>query len=494
MLSWLFPSGEASSSHLLRLDNINAQVKRCQYDVRGEIYLAAVKRAEENKEVIYTNVGNPHAVGEMPLTFIREVLSLMMFPSLLKKPNVSQLFASDAIARAKNYLRHINGGLGAYSDSRGHAIVRKEVADFISARDSIASDPNNIFLSNGASECVRMVLNVAISGPNDGVMVPIPQYPLYSASIALYGGQLVGYYLDEDNSWALDIGALQEALDSARSKSINVKAMVFINPGNPTGACLTADNLRAVLQFCYANRLVLLADEVYQENVYNPKRPFVSSRAALSTMPEEVQRSTELISFHTVSKGPYGECGLRGGYMELYNIDQDVKDQMYKLASINLSPNIIGQVALGLMVNPPRPGDASHSLFAQERNQVIQSLKRRAKMMTEMFNSLEGVTCQETEGAMYSFPRIELPTRFVEYCSTINKSPDVQYCLELLNETGLSCVPGSGFKQRDGTFHFRTTILPKEKIFGDILSRFTSFHKGFMRRYSGSTSNLKSRL
>jgi aspartate/methionine/tyrosine aminotransferase len=114
--------------------------------------------------------------------------------------------------------------------------------------------------------------------------------------------------------------------------------------GNPTGACLTADNLRAVLQFCRKNRLVLLADEVYQENIYNPRRPFVSARAALATLPQEVQAETELISFHTVSKGPYGECGLRGGYMELFNIDPAVVDQLYKLASINLSPNVVGQV------------------------------------------------------------------------------------------------------------------------------------------------------
>jgi aspartate/methionine/tyrosine aminotransferase len=99
-----------------------------------------------------------------------------------------------------------------------------------------------------------------------------------------------------------------------------------------------------VLQFCRKNRLVLLADEVYQENIYNPRRPFVSARAALATLPQEVQAETELISFHTVSKGPYGECGLRGGYMELFNIDPAVVDQLYKLASINLSPNVVGQV------------------------------------------------------------------------------------------------------------------------------------------------------
>ena len=99
-----------------------------------------------------------------------------------------------------------------------------------------------------------------------------------------------------------------------------------------------------MLRFCHTNRLLLLADEVYQENIYNPRRPFVSCRAALATLPQDIQASTELISFHTISKGPYGECGLRGGYMELYNIDPEVVDQLYKLASVNLSPNVVGQV------------------------------------------------------------------------------------------------------------------------------------------------------
>lgn len=179
----------------------------------------------------------------------------------------------------------------------------------------------------------------------------------------------------------------------------------------------------------------------------------------LNTMPEPYKSRTEIASFHTVSKGAYGECGLRGGYMELHNMCPRLADEIYKVCSINLCPNVPGQVALGLMLNPPKPGDFSYEQFRAEKDGVLESLKRRARMITDAFNSLEGVTCQETDGAMYSFPQITLPPAFIAKAKKMGKEPDTLYCLELLDETGLSCVPGSGFKQAPGTFHLRTTIL-----------------------------------
>ena len=273
-----------------------------------------------------------------------------MAPFLLEHPQVNTMFPPDAIARAKNYLAHIKGGLGAYSDSKGNPYIRQEIANFISRQAGVPSDPENIFISNGASECARMLLYAMIRGPSDGILVPIPQYPLYSASIALYGGELVPYYLDEDNGWSLDIAELQRSLDAARAKGILTRALVFINPGNPTGQCLTEQNVKDLLTFCYDNRLVVCADEVYQENIYDASRPFVSARKVLASLPEPYRSGTEIASFHTVSKGAYGECGLRGGYMELHNFDPEVSDEIYKTASINLCPNVPGQVALGKII------------------------------------------------------------------------------------------------------------------------------------------------
>ena len=187
-----------------------------------------------------------------------------MSPFLLDHPQVHTMFPPDAIERAKIYLANIKGGLGAYSDSRGNPFIRREVADFIERQHGVVSDPDTIFIANGASECVRNVLKTLIRGPSDGIMVPIPQYPLYSAAIALFNGELVPYYLDEDSTWALDVEEMQRSLQEARSKGICVRALVFINPGNPTGQCLSEENLRDLIHFCYNNRLVLMADEVYQ--------------------------------------------------------------------------------------------------------------------------------------------------------------------------------------------------------------------------------------
>lgn len=382
----------------LSLATINENMRKCKYEVRGEIYLAAQKRAQQGKEVIYLNVGNPQALGQFPLTFNREVMALMMAPFLMDSPQASTLFAPDAVARARLYLSKLKGGLGAYSDSKGNPYIRQEIADFITRQSSMPSNPENIFLSNGASECARMVLYALIRGSTDGIMVPIPQYPLYSASIALYGGELVPYYLDENNGWALDIDELRRSINAARAKGILCRALVFINPGNPTGQCLTEENIRDLIQFCHENRLVLCADEVYQENIYTSTHPFISARKVLGTMEEPYRSGTELVSFHTVSKGAYGECGLRGGYMELHNMDSAVVDEIYKIASINLCPNVPGQVALGLMVNPPKPGDFSYDRFMREKSELIDSLRRRARKITDAFNAMEGVVCQETEG------------------------------------------------------------------------------------------------
>lgn len=443
----------------LTVETMNENMRKCRYEVRGEIYLAGLRRSQQGKEIINLNVGNPQALGQKPLTFNRQVLALLMAPFLLEDPIVANTFPADAVSRARTYLSKLNGGLGAYSDSKGNPFIRQEISDFITRQTGQPSSPDNIFVSNGASECARMLLAALIRGPTDGIMVPIPQYPLYSASIALYGGELVPYFLDEANGWALNVAELQKSIDQARAKGILCRALVFINPGNPTGQCLTEENIRDLIVFCHNNRLILCADEVYQENIYNTQRPFISARKVLGTMQEPYKSGLELVSFHTVSKGAYGECGLRGGYMELHNMDPDVVTEIYKVASINLCPNVPGQVALGLMVNPPKPGDPSYALFRKEKDSLIESLKKRAQMITNAFNSLEGVVCQATEGAMYSFPRITLPPAAIAAAKAKGKAPDVLYCLELLEETGLSCVPGSGFQQAPGTFHIRTTIL-----------------------------------
>jgi len=177
---------------------------------------------------------------------------------------VDKMFPKDAIERAKKLNAHFGGAVGAYTDSRGSAAIRQEVADFIAQRDGYPADANNIFLTDGASVSVRYVLNAVLRDEKDSILVPIPQYPLYSASIQLYGGTLLPYHLKESAGWSMDLDELRDSIRSARENGQNVRALVFINPGNPTGQCLTKDNLKDLVKLAYQEGLVLLADEVYQ--------------------------------------------------------------------------------------------------------------------------------------------------------------------------------------------------------------------------------------
>lgn len=459
-----------------------------QYDVRGEIYLTAQDRLAAGKQVIFTNVGNPHQMGEKPLTFPRQVLALASCPWMLEQPEVLKSFPKDAIERAKFYISQFKGGIGAYSDSRGHMCVREECAGFISRRDAPAPPANaeHIFLTNGAGAGVSMVLQAIIRDRDDCVLVPKPQYPLYSACIAQFGGGILSYDLDEGANWSLDLASIRNQVHEARKYGKRIRGLVVINPGNPTGQCLSRETLCALFQLADdEGGFPIMADEVYQENVYQPeKRPFVSLRSALYSMGEPAWSSNELISFHTVSKGAFGECGMRAGYIHMQNIDQRTVDILYKVQSVQLSPVVPSQIIMGVMCNPPKPGDASYESFMKERTGIIESLKRRAVFIAETFNSLEGMSCSQPEGAMYALPQIRLPPGAVTAAQNAGKSPDLFYALALLHEVGICVVPGKAFGQADGTFHFRTTILAPESEMQAIREKFTTFHKGFMAKYA----------
>jgi len=138
---------------------------------------------------------------------------------------------------------------------------------------------------------------------------------------------------------------------------------------------------------------------------------------------------------------------------------------------------------MGLSCNPPKKGDPSFEKYNEEKNTILSSLKRRAQKLVTTLNQLEGVSCQPANGSMYAFPQITIPERAVKEASSLGKSADMFYCLELLKETGICVVPGSGFGQKDGTWHFRTTFLPKEEHIDAVNERMTSFHKNFMSKY-----------
>lgn len=472
----------------LKTSSINPAVLSAEYAVRGELVLRAAAIKKENfKSVPYDkllecNIGNPQAVGQQPLSFGRQVLSLMLCPPLLEQPGVEKLFAHDAIARAKEYLAAIPNGLGAYSESQGFAIVRDQVANFIERRDGHPANPGDIFLTDGASKGVGFLLSLVLRGRSDGVLVPIPQYPLYSASLALQEAHMLGYELDEAANWAMPVPMLEAKLAEAKANGVETRALVVINPGNPTGNCLTKANMEEIVAFCAKHDLVLMADEVYQENTFVEGLPFFSFKKVLRDMGPAAP-PVQLVSFHSTSKGFLGECGMRGGYFELVNFDPEVQAQLLKLVSIGLCSNTLGQVATGLMVQPPAQGDASYATYSEEKDAILASMRRRAQRLVDGLNALEGVTCNAAQGAMYAFPQITLPPKAIAAAEVAGKVPDTFYALALLEETGIVVVPGSGFGQKAGTWHFRTTFLPPEDEMGAVVERMATFHKEFMDKY-----------
>ncbi|XP_066569796.1 alanine aminotransferase 2 [Amia ocellicauda] len=477
---------------VLTMETLNPHIVAVEYAVRGPIVMKAGEIETELHqgvkkpftEVIKANIGDAHAMGQQPITFLRQVVALCTCPELLDSP----VFPEDAKMRARRILQGCAGkSIGSYSASQGLSCIREDIAMYMEQRDQgVPTNPDNIYLSTGASDGIVSILKLLVTGEGTsrtGVMIPIPQYPLYSAAISELGAVQVNYYLDEDHCWALDVNELHKALSAAK-KYCNPKVLCIINPGNPTGQVQSKKCIEEVINFAYEEKLFLLSDEVYQDNVYSPDCQFHSFKKVLYEMGPEYYNTVELASFHSTSKGYMGECGFRGGYMEVINLDAEVKAQMVKLLSVRLCPPVSGQAAMDVVVNPPRPGEPSFELFAKEKNSVLNTLAEKAKLTEKILNTVPGIKCNPVQGAMYAFPRIFIPPNAVEEAKTLGMPPDMLYCLRLLEETGICIVPGSGFGQKEGTYHFRMTILPPTEKLKLLLEKVKEFHINFLQHYS----------
>ncbi|MCJ1268631.1 hypothetical protein MMC22_008519 [Lobaria immixta] len=482
----------------LNINNINPHIKEAKYAVRGELatraeaYRARLaeghSKSSQDKplpfdKVIAANIGNPQQLQQKPITFFRQVLSILEYPPLLENEKALKDgfgYKQDVIDRAKWLLSEVQS-VGAYSQSQGAPAIRRSIAQFLERRDGYPAEPENIFLSAGASAGVNTLLNIICAKPETGILVPIPQYPLYTATLAVLNARCVPYFLEEGKAWGTDIGAIREAHKKAKSEGTDVRAIVVINPGNPTGASLSTEDVRSVLEFAAEERLVVLADEVYQTNVFIGK--FTAFKKVLRDLQKEDPKkyeNLELASLNSVSKGMVGECGHRGGYYEFVGFDPEVAAQIYKLVSITLCSPVIGQCLVELMVNPPKDGDPSYPLYKQEYDDISHGLHKRALALFDAFKQMEGVECQEPQGSMYLFPSITIPKKAVEQAKRENRQPDEFYCFKLLDATGICIVPGSGFGQKEGTLHFRTTFLaPGTEWVGKI----TKFHEEFMAEF-----------
>ncbi|XP_071676368.1 alanine aminotransferase 2 isoform X1 [Lolium perenne] len=441
------------------------------------------------QEIIYCNLGNPQALGQRPITFFREVLSLCDNPTLLHRDEARMLFSPCAIKRARKIIEAMPGrDSGPYTPSQGIRSLRQSVADGIAGRDGYPSRPEHIFLTDGASSAINLTMQMLIRSEEDGILCPLPEYPLYSASIILHGGTMVPYNLSEARDWGLEIFEVKRSLEEARICGLTVRAMVVINPGNPTGQVLPITNQEEIVEFCRKEGLVLLADEVYQENVYVEDKKFNSFKKVARSLGYS-ENDISIVSYHSASMGYYGECGRRGGYMEICGFGEGVIGAICRVASMTLCPNIGGQILTSLVMDTPKVGDDCFERFLAEKENIHLSLVKRAKTLEDAFCSLEGVTCNKIEGSIYLFPRIHLPAAAIKAAKTEGVSPDIFYACRLLDDAGIVVVPGSGFHQisgrnrASGTWHIRCTILPGEDKIKDMISRLKAFHEAFMNEF-----------
>lgn len=272
---------------------------------------------------------------------------------------------------------------------------------------------------------------------------------------------------------------LEKQFAKATKEGLEVKALAMINPGNPSGNVMTHCDIQIIAEFCAEKGIVLLADEVYQTNVYAEGAEFVSAKKVTLDCG---LKNLQLASFHSTSKGLLGECGRRGGLMELHHIDPYVQSQLYKLASSDLCSGVVGQLMTSLMVKPPLPGDESYELFEEENRIIFEGLKERSQKLVEGLNSIPGINCTPAEGAMYAFPRIEIPDKAIEKAKELGTTPDNLYALSLLDHTGICVVPASGFGQAKGRVGFRTTFLHPDTL--KAVDLFRQHHELFVKEYS----------
>eukprot|EP00577_Skeletonema_sp_RCC1716_P006234 CAMPEP_0113391502 /NCGR_PEP_ID=MMETSP0013_2-20120614/10753_1 /TAXON_ID=2843 ORGANISM="Skeletonema costatum, Strain 1716" /NCGR_SAMPLE_ID=MMETSP0013_2 /ASSEMBLY_ACC=CAM_ASM_000158 /LENGTH=629 /DNA_ID=CAMNT_0000274767 /DNA_START=120 /DNA_END=2009 /DNA_ORIENTATION=+ /assembly_acc=CAM_ASM_000158 len=474
------------SDHSWNKHTMSQNLRRMQYAVRGEVVIRADALAAEGKKIIYTNIGNPHAVGQKPLTYYRQVLALCDLPAEcgVENSQIASAFPADVVERAIEMRKAIGpAGTGAYTNSQGIMDFRKDVANFITMRDQHVAIPSNIFLANGASHAIEQVLTALIGNNRDAIMIPIPQYPIYSAIISRLGARQVGYFLDEESGWAITERELELRRTAAVERDgLDIRALTLINPGNPTGQVCSRDDLEIICKFCAKYDILLLADEVYQRNIYDENKEFVSAKKVAVETPG--CENLQLISFHSTSKGFIGECGRRGGYMELHNIDPYVQTQLYKLASSGLCSGVDGQMMTSLMCRPPMPGEDSFELFTNEEYGIFDSLKRKAISLVKGLNEIDGMSCNPSDGAMYAFPKVELPPKAIDEAVEQDVTPDTLYALSLLEETGICVVPASGFGQKEGRTGFRTTFLPPEDELDRAIVEFKRHHDLFCQKYT----------
>ena len=399
----------------------SAKLANVLYDVRGPIVDAAKQMEDEGQKIIKLNIGNLAPFGfEPPEEIVQDM--------------------------AKN----LQGSAG-YSDSKGIFSARKAVMHYTQEQGIADVTLEDIYLGNGASDLITMAANALLSD-GDEMLVPAPDYPLWTAVASLSGGTPVHYLCDEENDWMPNLD------DIRRKITPRTKAIVVINPNNPTGALYSDELLLGIVAIAREHGLVLMADEVYDKVLYDGVKH--TAIASLST-------DVLTLTFNSLSKA-YRSCGYRAGWMVISGDKSRAADYiegLNMLANIKLGSNVPGQYGIQTALG----GYQSIKDLVGEGGR----LRRQRDLAYELITAIPGVSCVKPRAALYMFPRLDPEVYPIE--------DDRQFFMEVLRATRVMLVQGSGFNFPDHQ-HFRIVFLPHEDDLRVAIGRLAKF----LEHYRGS--------
>ncbi len=339
-----------------------------------------------------------------------------------------------------------------YTDSKGMFAPRKSIMHYTQEKKIRGVTMDDIYIGNGASELIVMGMN-ALLNPGDEVLVPAPDYPLWTAAVSLSGGKPVHYICDESADWMPDIE------DIKRKITPNTKAIVVINPNNPTGALYPVEILQKIVDVARENQLIVFADEIYDKTLYDD-----AEHVSIASLADDVL----FLTLNGLSKN-YRSCGYRAGWMVISGEKRHAKDYiegLNMLASMRLCSNAPGQFAIQTALG----GYQSIKDLVGPGGRLLKQRDLAHKLLT----AIPGVTCVKPKAALYMFPKLD-PTIYPI-------KDDQAFIQELLVEQRVLLVQGTGFNWI-APDHFRVVFLPNTDDLTDAVARIASFLEGYRRSH-----------
>ena len=385
------------------------------YDIRGPLLQTATKMEAEGQRILKLNIGNPAPFGlSAPHEILRDVA--------MNLPEAT-----------------------GYSDSQGIFAARKAVLQYYQSKGLLSAvDVRDVYLGNGVSELIVMTMQ-ALMNDGDEVLIPMPDYPLWTAATNLAGGTAVHYRCNEEDNWHPDIEDIKSKITS------KTKGIVVINPNNPTGALYSDEILKQIIEVAIEHDLVIMADEIYDRVLYDDM-----VHTPMSTLSDEVL----ILSYNGLSKS-HRVAGFRAGWMMVSGKKQHASDfieGLDMLASMRLCSNVTGQYAIQTAMG----GYQSMKELTSEKGR----LHKQREMAVSRLNAIKGISCTMPQGAFYCFPKMDPAVYPIE--------DDMQFMMELLLDEKVLMVQGTGFNW-DAPDHFRVVFLPNLHDLEDGMDRLDRF-------------------